>query len=677
MEPQSPCDRSVKEWARLIRCKSDFLDYEKNATVSLVTSLDDRINEPDSFFNSLISQSFEGHIELIIIDNSSSSLNTERIQTLHNAATHTKLRLRVTRNSEKSCHCQSKNIGVRLARGSLIIFVDGDSILCKDFVRNHFFVQRFFKDQVVMSPRVQGYPTEFSSRVYPFQNTNLQNINAKAFLHDRTCLESFINLGACDFSVSSQIIREYSFDVDFNDLVDILPEFRLDVIEMGYRMYMSGITTKYLPLAWSLHAKNLNSSIHLADSDIFLLALDRFCKKHPDIPRVLRRWLSSVSQESPRGLSYPDAVRPVPRNDSSLNILCGQSVSVKKSLRILTFRWHCSHQYELYKLPHSFTLVYGLSPGIQNSWDLDQRPLPSNARFKHFMQINTKDYDIAILHFDENVLAYWNTNGVLGRQWGSMFRWFVRSVNLPKIAVCHGTPQFYGQYAEQQVSYDKITVIESSRKQLVDYLADILVICNSHQAKKEWNFKFSKVIWHGFDPVEFAPSSYNKGILSLGSAMHHRPIYRGYSLYKDVSARLPKHYLPETLLVPQPPKELSRNSNIYSAQRFYNYVNSIRQYSIYFNPTWRSPMPRSRGEAMMCGLVPVSAHNHDVDLFIEQGKNGFYSNDPEELANILIFLLKKPNVCKKIGRAARWTAMDVFNHDRYLAEWQSLLKELS
>jgi glycosyltransferase involved in cell wall biosynthesis len=263
----------------------------------------------------------------------------------------------------------------------------------------------------------------------------------------------------------------------------------------------------------------------------------------------------------------------------------------------------------------------------------------------------------------------------LGSDWGAAFRWFRENLSIPKIGICHGTPQFYGQYSNAYIPYDRIQTIEQSRKQLVNYLGDVLVVCNSHQAEREWGFRRSRVIWHGFDPCEFPPAIYAKGILTLGKPMKDRPHYRGYFLYRQVVDLLPREYRPTRLTpVPTPDGLMPRRSNIYAQAKFRNYVDELRQFSIYFNPTLRSPMPRSRGEAMMCGLVPVSANNHDVDMFINRGVNGFYSDDPGELSDYLLYLSRHQSVCEKIGRAARMTAVDIFNHDRYLREWQEVLK---
>jgi glycosyltransferase involved in cell wall biosynthesis len=152
-----------------------------------------------------------------------------------------------------------------------------------------------------------------------------------------------------------------------------------------------------------------------------------------------------------------------------------------------------------------------------------------------------------------------------------------------------------------------------------------------------------------------------------------RPHYRGYFLYQAVFEKFPEEFRPETLHVPDP--HVLYTGNAYAMGKFRNYIDQIRRHSIYFNPTQRSPMPRARCEPMMCGVVTVSAQNHDVDLFIKNGVNGFYSNDPEALRDILVDLMRSPNAVRQIGSEGRKTAIDVFNHDRYLADWRKLLSD--
>ena len=79
---------------------------------------------------------------------------------------------------------------------------------------------------------------------------------------------------------------------------------------------------------------------------------------------------------------------------------------------------------------------------------------------------------------------------------------------------------------------------------------------------------------------------------------------------------------------------------------------------------------------MMCGLVTVSARNHDVDMFIENGVDGFYANDADELRSQLYFLIRNPEAVIRIGAAGRAKASKVFHIDRYLSDWSQLIARL-
>jgi glycosyltransferase involved in cell wall biosynthesis len=350
-----------------------------------------------------------------------------------------------------------------------------------------------------------------------------------------------------------------------------------------------------------------------------------------------------------------------------------------KRLRVLTYRWHCGHQFELWKLPHDFTLARGLT-AMCDRWDYRARPLPENARFLDLAKVRWSDFDACILHFDENSLAPEKSNGCLAPDWGALFQHLRKEAKLPLVAVCHGTPQFKGQYDHELKRPDlKIEIDEAERKRLVEFMGDALVVSNSHEAAKEWGWKRSKVIWHGFDPSEYPPARRRKKLLTVAERIKTRPHYRGYYLYeqvmKDVEGDILSPDMPNAVRVPEPSRH-ARSLAEYGQQWFRNYVDLLRDYSIFFNPTLRSPMPRSRGEAMLCGLATVNAKNHDVDMFVANGKDGFFASEPGELNEQLKFLVKDERRARAIGEAGRLKAMQVFHIDRYLAEWQALLDEL-
>jgi hypothetical protein len=361
-------------------------------------------------------------------------------------------------------------------------------------------------------------------------------------------------------------------------------------------------------------------------------------------------------------------IEPLPVNDGSTKEIA-PSFGRPVRPRILSYRWHVPHQYELHKLPWDFTLLTDFS-GRGACWDLGQRPLRPNVRLARLSEINLKDFDLAILHFDENCLHPERADGVLGARWGAAFKWFRENIDIPSIAVCHSGPPYRRTLAD---SFEEKPDNEE-RDAFLDYLSDIPVVVNSHQAQREWGFKRSRVIWHGFDPGEFPLAESGQGILSLSeSALSQLPLYRGKRLYDQVVKLLDENDRPMPLRVKEPAYALRGNDYAYA--KFRNFVDAVSTRGIYFNPTRRSPMPRSRGEAMMCGLVSVSANNHDVGRFIENGWNGYFSDDPDEIADILNRLLHDHELCRQIGRRSRETACEKFGISRYLSEWTEVAEQ--
>jgi hypothetical protein len=347
---------------------------------------------------------------------------------------------------------------------------------------------------------------------------------------------------------------------------------------------------------------------------------------------------------------------------------------VPRRLRILTYHWHTAYQYELFKLPHEFTLARGIGLPFNDAWEHEIRPMPANVRFAHARDLRLADYDLAIVPFDENVLAPENCCGAVPPGWGRCFSWIMRQP-LPKVGVCHGTPQFYGQYDIAYSLPDLMQVREPERQALVRAVGEMPVVCNSHQSQPEWGFARSYVIWHGFDPDEFSPGATGgTGIITLReSALRSRPFYNGYFLWRDTVAKLERPAWLRVTATPCPERLLQSNE-AYAWAKFENYKKTLRSAAVYFNPTLRSPMPFSRTEAMFCGLVPVTTSHHDTAMFIQHGINGFVADDATAMAESLTYCMKNPEKTRSIGMQARKTASDVFHSRRFLSEWQNLLQ---
>ncbi|KXW55831.1 glycosyltransferase [Ferrovum sp. PN-J185] len=659
----------------------------RSPKVSIITILSGKSDQLRYVIKSYFNQTYEGDIEVIYIDDcfgNTESIIHEEFSRYAIDGQMPKLTYRIIKNERNLGNCASRNRGIASSTGDIIVIIDADCIINSQFIAAHVDAHSYLDCEVVIGPcniETNGVP--------PLQK--LAEIESKAGvalaesdLQDKIYLDSFLNCITRNFSIKKKSIVEDLFDLDFSYSLSSDSGFGWEDVEMGYRLYKRGLGIKFTEDAFSIHISHTSSVPEIEKPKRSIRNFRKLFLKHPELRDIARRW-ATKTLNALNDWSYK--VDPLHDENTDLlwlkNLFFGthritDQINIQhKKLRVLTYRWHVPHQYELYKSGHDFFLVKGLGTPLCENWQYEHRPLPTNAHFINIEDVNELNFDLALLHFDENVLNHENTNGKIGPEWGATFRHFVEKVNLPKVAVCHGTPQFHGQYTPNYDKPDLMAVIEPARLRLVEYVKNIEIICNSYQAQREWGFFKSRVIWHGFDPAEFLPSTYTKGILSpQGPLVNSRPHYRGFYIYQQVfSTDFPKEFSPETLNVPDP--DIEYIDNIFAVAKYKNYIDQIRQYSVYFNPTLRSPMPRARCEPMMCGIVTVNTNNHDVDLFIKNGINGFYSNEPDELREQLVYLMRNPVVIRKMGEQSRKTAIDIFNHDRYLAEWSMVFKSFA
>ncbi|WP_157203957.1 glycosyltransferase [Methylomonas methanica] len=629
---------------------------------------------------SLVRQSYIGPIELVLVGPSDSYDCIQWLRLVIQQLSNQYSRKQpitcsyVTNNSDTNSKIWQ--LGANAAKGELIVLSDSGIFVNSAFLKAHVDAHSYRDCVVVIGPVVSLDRPDASLAKLCELEQDIEACQLRALNRGPIYIESFLNCRVGNLSIRRSDISL----LDECSVNDQKLSLNLKAILLGYKIYENGGRLKFASeaIAFTVGWEGGNK-----DSKDFLFDFDD-CSSFLDLRSQLSTLILSeksglvddiqISSELVEGFNVDKL-----KDQFAIKSLFSRSplyARYNRKLRVITYRWHVPHQYELYKLPYQFDLMVGLGSPISEFWDFNQRPMPANARFITPAQFNEGLYDLAILHFDENVLSYENTNGHLGVEWGATFRWFVENIKLPKVAICHGTPQFHGQYTPGYDGDDLMSVIESARDKLVEYVGDIEVVCNSHQARREWGFKRSRVIWHGFDPMEFPPARYEKGILSpLGPLVTSRPHYRGYYLHQRVfDETFPKQFWPSQLRVPDP--DVDYFGNVFALAKYRNYVNELRKYSVYFNPTLRSPMPRARAEPMMCGVVTVNADNHDVDMFIKHGVNGFYSNDPEELRDILLYLLRNPEKVSKIGAKARLTAIEVFNYERYLAEWTSLITDV-
>lgn len=77
----------------------------------------------------------------------------------------------------------------------------------------------------------------------------------------------------------------------------------------------------------------------------------------------------------------------------------------------------------------------------------------------------------------------------------------------------------------------------------------------------------------------------------------------------------------------------------------------------------------------LLGSVSHQQMTFNVDKFIKNGVNGFYSDNASELIHYIEILLEDEKLGKKIGEAGRKTAIEHFSFEKAASDWKNFLKE--
>jgi glycosyltransferase involved in cell wall biosynthesis len=654
--------------------------------ISVIAILYNKADEVRYFLESLRRQDINDRFEVILIDDMSPDNSVAVVQQYlywKQFYSVDNMDVVILKNDSNKGNCASRNLGVQSAKSEILLIVDADCVFDPGFLSSHVSAHQTGCCDVAIGPRGIETGDEDPFSCLGRLETDLASVQKESRFQDPINLDSFVNCVTRNFSIKRSLVADYLFDEAFTYSKAPESGFGWEDVELGCRLYKAGARIWHLPHTISLHVSH-GSAVEEASKPIRSLRnFRRLHEKHPDLLLESRQWTlrtfdAIVKWAKVKGADIAnneDYVFLSKKFEPLANI---PRISLPaRPLRVLTHRWHIAHQYELYRLGHQFNLVTGAGTKMCDSWSSDIRPIPTNAGFIPFSTVKPGDYDLMILHFDENLLHPERCQNKVPADWSKTFLSLLQlKSEIPTVAICHGTPQFAGQY---DLSYDRDDlgeVNESAREEIVTLLRDITVVCNSYQSEREWQFKKSRVIWHGFSPHDFPRGKHDREVgLMLERAMSNRPHYNGYFIYQEIKNLLSDTINFSSIDVPDPQRIVPK-SREWAAAKFHNYVRELGRFSIYLNPTVRSPMPRIRGEAMMAGVVSVNLGNHDVDMFIQNGVNGFYASESAELAEQISFLIKNPATRERIGSASRLTALDIFNQDRYLADWSKLINDV-
>lgn len=315
------------------------------------------------------------------------------------------------------------------------------------------------------------------------------------------------------------------------------------------------------------------------------------------------------------------------------NRIRGNTMRKVSRLKVLDWYVHQGHQREFFKLPYDFYLVG--SDGRLPLWNRSHRPLPPNVTLINQRQANMMKFDVIMCRAS------------IGRE--------MMQPQINKGTEMIGVVQTTDPYP-----------IPPKCKSVV---WNSLVAMNKGKGKYKGGVKNNYIV-HGYDPNEFTDLNLKRsGVLTVANVFKRRSKVMGHPLWSEVDKDIG-----HIRVIGHGNSDMSKS--IKETGSLKELIRAYNQCAVYFNPTKASAMPRSRAEAMMCGAPIISTKNFGIGRYIRHGKDGYLSNNKDDLVKYINLVLDNPDLALELGAGARESAIKHFHIDDYLEKWIRIFEEL-
>lgn len=309
----------------------------------------------------------------------------------------------------------------------------------------------------------------------------------------------------------------------------------------------------------------------------------------------------------------------------------------KKKYNILTFPTHERYESELCKTGHNF---YSFSLNNHKSWNKEQVEVPENY------YIMPKDKIISWIDYDFMLVQskFWQYQ---------VAQQIMQQLPMKLIVLEHTLPT-------------PETIPASSIEQMKHMVGDINVFISDFSRQKWCISKNTKVIHHGVDSETFKPLGIakEKHVLTVANDFINRDYCLNFKGWKRVTESLPVKLIGDTSGLSEPCKSIDE------------LVNAYNSCSVYFNSSTLSPIPTSLLEAMSCGCAIVSTATCMIPDIIQNGENGYISNNESELKEYLDKILKDNELREYLGNNARKTVQKIFSEQEFINNWNQTFDEI-
>lgn len=332
-----------------------------------------------------------------------------------------------------------------------------------------------------------------------------------------------------------------------------------------------------------------------------------------------------------------------------------------KRLRIFETPWHSAHNHDLCMALEPYA-DFDMLVNYTRRWDEKNRDIPPNVSWvTHFEK---GKYDFAILHLDQQC-----SNINLNKTMLTLhMKQAIKEIepDLQIVYINHGTPVYPELFPDG--TKDNNFISEQLKKEILEIVGDDLMIVNSHQSVSDWG-KGTAII-HGLSADEWIdnPDKEPRSCTFVSQAGIGDRYYNRSFLISVMDYLREKHGIAHQWI---------NTPNCFNAKGIKDYKEFIGKSLVYFNPTYASPMPRSRTEAMLSGCCVVTTPSHDADQFILDGVNGFLvpHDSVEYTGELIARLIGNYKLAKEIGHNGKQTAKEIFTRERYQKDWLNFIEK--
>lgn len=190
----------------------------------------------------------------------------------------------------------------------------------------------------------------------------------------------------------------------------------------------------------------------------------------------------------------------------------------------------------------------------------------------------------------------------------------------------------------------------------------------SEYSRKKWLYNEDEgiVVHHGIDTNTFKNYNVERQpyLLSVVNDWINRDWCCGYKFWAQAVNNMDVKVFGDTPGLSKPTQSIE------------HLVSELNNAQVFVNTSLISPVPTALLEAMSCGCAVVSTNNCMIPEIIENGRNGYLCDTPEEMNKICKYLLGDAKECARLGAEARQTIINKFSLEKFVENWNIVFQKV-